>query len=84
MSDGGKTDHYDIENCKDLDDLAEFLELRGDEFNCMKALFGIAIERKSGESRHNGTSSQRDARKLLHYSTRIEKRICSAVPIDRG
>lgn len=77
MSDGGKTDYYNIENCKDVDDIGEFLDLRGDEFNCLKALFGIAIERKSGKSRHNGTSSQRDARKLKHYSGRIERRICN-------
>ena len=75
MTDGLKTDFYDIENCKDLDDLSEYLELRSDEFNCIKAIFGIAIERKLGKSRHDGTGMKRDANKLLHYSKRINRRI---------
>ena len=74
MSDGGKTDFYDLKGCKDVDDLAEMLDLRGDEFNCLKAIFGIAIARKTGNSRHDGTSIQRDANKLAHYSVRIQER----------
>lgn len=74
MSDGGATNHYDLKGCKDVDELAEMLDLRGDEFNCLKAIFGIAISRRDGKDRHAGTSAMRDAKKLSHYAQRIEKR----------
>ena len=74
-TDGSKTDFYDIEDCIDLDDLSDHLELTSSEFNVMKSIFGIAIERKVGRSRHNGTNSERDANKLLHYATRIHGKI---------
>lgn len=70
VSDGGKTDFYDIGDAKDVDDLAEHWDLRGDEFNCLKALVGIAKG-----SRHKGTTPMRDANKLVHYATRIQKRL---------
>lgn len=69
-STGGKTDFYNIEGCKDVDDLAEHWNLRGDEFNCLKAIAGIALG-----SRHLGTSPIRDANKLLHYAQRIVARL---------
>ena len=70
VSTGGKTDFYDIEDCTDVDDLAEHWDFRGDEFNCLKALVGIAKG-----ARHSGTSPLRDARKLVHYSERILRRL---------
>lgn len=76
-TDGGKTDFYNIVECKDLDDLAEHLELLSDEFNVMKAIFGIAKERKDGAARHSGTNTARDSKKLKHYSKRIIARLQS-------
>lgn len=70
FSDGSKTDFYDIVDCKDVDDLAEHWNLRGDEFNCLKSIAGIALG-----SRHSGTSPIRDANKLLHYAKRIVNRL---------
>ena len=64
-SDGGKTDFYNIPNwVKDVDDLAEFLNLDGFLFNILKSMFGI------NKNRHEGTNSERDSRKLIHYSIR--------------
>ena len=74
-NDGGATNYYDVKDCKDVDDIAELLDLRGDEFNCLKAIFGIAIARKTWNARHDGTSPKRDAKKLKHYANRIEARI---------
>ena len=73
-TDGGKTTFYDIENCKDVDDLSEYWDLRGDEFNCLKAVVDIAKSRE-GKVRHKGTSAIRDAKKLVYYSQRILKRL---------
>lgn len=70
VSSGGPTDFYDIKNCKDVDDIAEHWDLRGDEFNCLKAIAGIALG-----SRHSGTSPLRDANKLVHYALRIQSRL---------
>ena len=70
ISDGGKTDFYDIGNAKDVDDLCEHWSLKFDEGNCLKAIVGIAKG-----SRHSGTNNLRDARKLVHYANRILKRI---------
>lgn len=80
MSNGGKTNYYDLKGCKDVDALAEMLDLRGDEFNCLKAIFGIAIARKTGDSRHKGTSVKRDANKLAHYADRIKERVNKPEP----
>jgi hypothetical protein len=70
VSTGAATDFYDIKGCKDVDDIAEHWNLRGDEFNCLKAIAGIALG-----SRHSGTSPIRDANKLLHYAKRIVNRL---------
>lgn len=70
-TDGSKTSFYDIPSwVKDVDDLAEHWGLKGDEFNCLKAIVGISLG-----ARHSGTSPKRDANKLLHYSTRIVARL---------
>lgn len=69
-TDGSKTSFYDCKGCEDVDDLSEHWELKGDEFNCLKAIVGIAKG-----SRHSGTSPLRDAKKLVHYANRILKRI---------
>ena len=70
ISTGGKTDFYNIIGCTDVDDLAEHWGLKGDEFNCLKAIPGIALG-----SRHSGTDPLRDARKLQHYANRIVARL---------
>jgi hypothetical protein len=70
VSTGSATDFYNIKGCKDVDDIAEHWNLRGDEFNCLKAIAGIALG-----SRHSGTSPIRDANKLLHYAQRIVNRL---------
>ena len=76
VSDGSKTDYYNIPDwVRDVDDLAEWLDLGFDGGNCLKAIFGIAIARKTNKTRHNGTSISRDAKKLKHYANRIDKRI---------
>lgn len=76
VKDGGKIDYYNIPDWViDVDDLAEWLDLGFDGGNCLKAIFGLAIARKTGEARHNGTSISRDAKKLKHYANRIDKRI---------
>lgn len=69
-STGLETDFYNMDGCKDVDDLAEHWNLKGDEFNCLKAIAGIALG-----SRHSGTSPIRDANKLLHYANRIVNRL---------
>ena len=75
VSDGSKNKFYEIPSwVKDLDDLSEHLDLRGDEFNCLKAIYGIAKARQ-GTSRHSSTGIKRDSNKLLHYSQRVQKRI---------
>lgn len=70
-TDGSKTSFYNIPDwVKDVDDLAEYWDLRGDEFNCLKALAGIALG-----SRHSGTNPMRDANKLVHYANRIKSKL---------
>jgi len=69
VSDGSKTDFYDIGDAKDVDDLCEHWGLSFDEGNCLKAIVGIAKG-----NRHSGTNKLRDARKLVHYANRILKR----------
>ena len=74
-NDGLKNKYYDIPDCvKDLDDLSEFLDLRSDEFNCLKAIWGIAMSRKTNKSRHSGTGIKRDSNKLFHYAKRVKER----------
>ena len=69
-TDGGKTNFYDIDGCKDVDDLCEHWGFSFAEGNCLKALVGIAKAR-DGKVRHNGTSASRDANKLVHYAGRV-------------
>ncbi len=64
-NDGSKNSFYAIpDSVKDLDDLAEYLELDPNEFNVLKTLWvnkGI---------RHNGTTPEREVKKRIHYSQR--------------
>ncbi len=62
--DGSKTSFYNIAHCEDYDDLAEYLELDGFEFNIGKSLFANI------GNRHDGTSPEREAKKCLHYAIR--------------
>jgi len=62
--DGAKNSFYNIESCKDFDDLAEYLELDGFCFNIGKSLFA------NKGNRHEGTDKKREAKKCLHYSIR--------------
>lgn len=68
---GGPTSYYDVKDCKDVDEICEYLGMSFAEGNALKALFGIAIARKSGSTRHTGTNAKRDAAKLKHYANRI-------------
>lgn len=69
-NDGGANSFYCIPDwVKDLDDLAEYLDLRGDEFNVLKSLWtNIGI-------RHSATNEVRESNKCLHYSKRRANRI---------
>ena len=69
-TDGGKTNFYDVNGCKDVDDLCEHWGLSFAEGNCLKALVGIAKAR-DGSVRHQGTSATRDGNKLVHYANRV-------------
>lgn len=62
--DGSKTSFYNIAHCEDYDDLAEYLQLDGFEFNIGKSLFANL------GNRHDGTNPQREAKKCLHYAIR--------------
>lgn len=62
--DGSKTSFYNIAHCEDYDDLAEYLELDGFEFNIGKSLFANL------GNRHDGTNPKREAKKCLHYAIR--------------
>ena len=60
---GLRNNFYEIEEfVVDVDDLSESLNLDGFQFNILKSLFGL------NESRHNGTSADRDSYKILHYA----------------
>jgi hypothetical protein len=78
LNDGKKTNYYNIEpddtGTVDVDRIASELDLTFAEGNVLKALFGIAIARKTGNSRHVGTGSQRDANKLYHYAEQIRQK----------
>ena len=68
---GGKTSYYgvtaDEDGCVDVDRIAKELGLTFAEGNIIKAIFGIAISRMTGESRHGGTDTERDINKAKHY-----------------
>lgn len=73
-SNGNKTDYYNINTTDvdyiDVDDIAEHLYLHGFLFNVLKSVFGCAIDAKTGNSRHSGTSALRDANKMVHYAAK--------------
>jgi len=74
-TDGGKTNYYNIkatDGVVDVDDITEQLGMTFFEGNCLKALFGIAIARKTGVDRHSGTTTSRDINKLFAYATKIK------------
>ena len=73
-TDGGSTDYYDIEGCKDVDDICQKLELTFAEGNILKALFGRAKARK-GHTRHGGTNITRDTNKILHYAKKLHEEL---------
>ena len=69
-SDGGKNSFYDIpEWVLNVDDLAEYLDLRGDEFNILKSLWTNIGQR------HDATNPLRESKKCLHYADRRFKRL---------
>jgi hypothetical protein len=69
-NDGGKNSFYEIpEWVKDLDDLAEYLQLDGFEFNTLKTLWiNIGM-------RHTGTTEEREIKKRIHYSNKSLKKM---------
>jgi hypothetical protein len=76
MSDGSKTSYYNIKPNKDeyvdVDQIALELNLTFAEANIIKAIFGIAIARKTGLTRHKGTSKNRDISKAIHYCSQLK------------
>ena len=69
LNDGKKNSFYTIPDwVKDVDDLAEYLNLSFDEGNILKSLWT-----KLG-NRHSGTNPMREANKCLHYAGRRQKR----------
>jgi hypothetical protein len=69
MSDGLKNKFYEIPAwVKDVDDLAEYLELSFDEGNILKSLWS------NKGKRHSGTNSMREANKCYHYAQRRKLR----------
>jgi len=75
ISTGSKTNYYNVPPNKDgyvdVDKISEYLNLHAFEFNIIKAIFGIAIARKTGNARHGGTSISRDLEKMKHYSNKL-------------
>lgn len=68
-----KNKFYEIpEWVKDLDDLSEYLDLRGDEFNCLKQYMVLQNQDREQVS---STGIKRDSNKLLHYAQRVQARI---------
>ena len=69
--DGSKTSYYDIDvsdvDTIDINWLADKLNLTFYQGNVLKSLYGIA----NTKDRHTGTSSLRDAKKMLFYSQLI-------------
>ena len=87
MSNGNKTHYYSI-NTKgkktiDVDDICEAYGFSFAEGNALKALVGIAKARESGETRHTGTTSNRDANKLVHYAKRIQESLIESPSLIR-
>ena len=72
---GGKTRYYNIQPKEDgyvdVDRICEQLKLTFAEGNTIKALFGIAIERLTGEARHTAAGHHIDAEKFKHYSKQV-------------
>lgn len=63
QNDGSKNNFYAIPAwVEDLDDLSEYLELDGYEFNILKTLW------VHKGNRHNGTDEAREINKRLHYA----------------
>ena len=68
-NDGSKNNFYSIPYwVHDLDDLAEYLDLDGFEFNTLKSLW---LHRGD---RHNGTNEEREINKRLHYANRSSRK----------
>ena len=69
QNNGSKNKFYEIPKwVKDLDDLSEYLQLDGFEFNILKTLW---IHKGN---RHNGTSKEREINKRLHYAKKSKKK----------
>ncbi|TLP41053.1 hypothetical protein [Arcobacter arenosus] len=69
-NDGSKNDFYKIPDwVEDVDDLHEYLQLDGYEFNILKSLWS-----RLG-NRHGATNPIREAKKCLHYAEKRLKRV---------
>ena len=72
---GGKTRYYNIEpkddGYVDVDRICDQLQLTFAEGNVLKSLFGIAIDRLTGEPRHTAAGKHIDAEKFKHYSKQV-------------
>lgn len=66
---GKKNGFYAIPKwVKDLDDLSEYLDLDGYEFNILKTLW------INKGARHTGTNEAREINKRLHYAQKSKKK----------
>ncbi len=75
-TDGSKNSYYNVfEGCTDVDSVMVKHELTGAEFTILKSLIGIIKARKTGETRHSGTTIERDSNKIIHYAELIKNNI---------
>ena len=70
-TDGGSTTFYDIDGCKDVDDLCSHWNLTWEEGCILKSIVGRAKAR-NGINRHIGTDGKRDTNKIKHYANRLK------------
>ena len=79
----GNNKYYSLKGIKDVDDICSLLDLNFFEGNILKSLVGIATARKTGKTRHNGTSIERDINKIEHYSRRAVKHMRESLTKDK-
>lgn len=77
IGEGGDSQYYkiNVENVNeiDVDWLASELNIHAFEFNVLKSIFGIILNKERG-NRHGGTNINRDIEKIIHYANLIKDR----------
>ena len=70
---GTKNNYYDVfDGCTDVDSVCQKLDMNFFEGNILKALIGINRARHTGDTRHTGTSIERDINKIIHYANKLK------------